>query len=236
MEPALIRNLIEEAVNELQLDVTDADAQPGDGLGDVRATSLDGTRYWFEVKAQTTKDRFRELTQADWVRDETDFLRWIVMREPTTDLRLPYWARERFLVDDADNYFEGWDRDSLWMADLALLVNRDARKRAGVYLPGDLIDFFRNKYLLHLTREGVRVSRLDTLAPAASYYDGEQPQVSLNFDNQAAVSIALRCPGRPRRGSTHFTYHVAYPTRVLGRHKLHSLSVDEATPTLEIVA
>ena len=236
MEPSEVVSLVRAAVDQLGLEVTDAQAQPDDRLGDVRV-ALDGRRErWFEVKAQTKKNRFADLTQADWVRDATDLIRWLVSDDDELAGQLPEWALDELRVPDA-SYFQGWDRDSLWLADIALVVNRSAREEAGIRTPADLHEFLRSKYVLHLTREGIRIFGLDALVPVASSLAGERASMLFNYENRTAVAIACSCPGPPSWGRVHFTYHVAYPPLgPLGRHKMHARSLDRASPLVVVRA
>lgn len=233
--PEEIVQLISLAVDELGLDVTHAVAQPLDGLGDVRATLTDGTKLWFEVKAQTKKGRFADLTQADWVRDETDLICWLANEDTSLANQLPQWVRMALEVSQPDTYFAGWSRNSLWLADMALITNRSVRERAGIISEANLQDFLSRKYVLHLTREGVRIIRLDAVAPIAASLTGSSMDVRLNFDNQTAASIAISCPGPAIHGSVHFTYHVGYASGVLGRHKMHARSLSEALARVEVL-
>lgn len=234
MEPARIVQLIVRALGQLGLDVSDSLAQPLDGLGDVRASLRGGSSVWFEVKAQTTKDRFAELTQTDWVRDETDLLRWMFHSDATFATRLPAWVSALLEVDNAVRYFDGWSRDSLWLADMALLVSREVRERAGIHSPADLHTFMAKKFVLHLTREGIRVIRLDHLRPVAGLLAGAEASISMNYANRTAASIPIACPGPGSRGGVHFTYHLGYPTGVVGRHKMHGISLANPREGIEV--
>lgn len=236
MSPDLIVSLLTAAVEQIALDVAGAIAQPLDGLGDVRASLQAGGSAWFEVKAQTKKDRFADLTQADWVRDETDLLRWLVHQDPQFAAQLPDWVRAALAIDDPLNYFAGWDRDSLWIADMALLTNRDVRERARISTSADLPSFLERKFIVHLTREGVRILRLALLPPISAALSGRPVDMSINYANQTAASIAFACPGPLQRGAVHFTYHLGYPTGVLGRHKLHAISLAVGPPGIEVRA
>lgn len=232
--PAEIVRLVRTAVNELELEVAHAVAQPDDRLGDVRAVLKTGEKLWFEVKAQTKKERFVDLTQADWVRDETDFVRWLMTENPSIMDALPVEMQLALRVGEAADYFQDWDRDSLWLADMALLADRDVRERAGVYSPADLPDFLSRKYVLHLTQQGIRIIRLDAIAPITAALAGAAADMQLNYSNQTVVSVVFACPGSASRGNVHFTYHIGYPSGVLGRHKMHALSLSGARPRIEI--
>jgi hypothetical protein len=234
MDPDVIVQLVTQAVDNLELDVTDAVAQPLDVLGDVRACLGDGSFAWFEVKAQTKKDRFADLTQADWVRDETDLLRWLFHNDRAFAARLPAWVADLLTVADPPGYFRGWQRDSLWLADMALVSSRVARHRAGIDSPAALGDLLDRKFVMHLTREGIRIVRLSLLGPVASVLAGHPVAMNLNYANQTAVSIALASPGPADRGRVQFTYHLGYPSGVVGRHKMHAVSLARGPYTIEV--
>lgn len=59
MEPDLIVRLVTQAVAMLDLEVTDAVAQPLDGLGDVRASLRDGAFVWFRGEGTDEKGPLR---------------------------------------------------------------------------------------------------------------------------------------------------------------------------------
>lgn len=236
IEPGVVAELIAGVVEELALGALDAVAQPVDGLGDVRVSLSDGRFVWFEVKAQTKKNRFADLTQADWVRDETDFLRWLLHHDPRFAAHLPVAIAETLTVEDPDDYFSGWDPRSLWLADLALVSSRRARTAAGIDSRDALRDFLDCKFVLHLTREGVRVVRLSCLAPVEAVLAGELVDQTMKSSNQTAVAVALASPGPAAHGTAQFTYHVGYPSGVVGRHKLHAVSMERASAMIEVRA
>ncbi len=234
MDPELIARLVTQAVDQLDLDVTDAVAQPLDGLGDVRASVRGGSFVWFEVKAQTKKDRFADLTQADWVRDETDLLRWVFHKDERFAERLPQWVASVLIVADPPSYFRGWNRDSLWLADMALVPSRTARHRAGIESNAALHEFLKRKFVMHLTREGVRIVRLSLLGPVAGVLAGNPVTMQMNYANQSAASIAFASPGPVDRGRVQFSYHLGYPSGVFGRHKMHAVSLARGPNTIEV--
>jgi hypothetical protein len=234
MDSDVIVDLVIQAADQLDLRVRDAVAQPLDGLGDVRVSLRDGSFTWFEVKAQTKKDRFADLTQADWVRDETDLLRWLFHDDRRFAERLPRWVADLLTVADPRRYFSGWDRDSLWLADMALVASRGARLRAGLDSMAALHEFLDRKFVVHLTREGIRIVRLSLLGPVASVLAGNPVSMQFNYANQTAVSIALASPGPADRGAVQFTYHLGYPSGVIGRHKMHAVSLARGPHTIEV--
>jgi len=68
------------------------------------------------------KDRFAQIIQADGVRNETEFLRWMRHHDKEFRGRLPSSIADLLEVDDPTSYFKNWDQDSLLMADLALVL------------------------------------------------------------------------------------------------------------------
>lgn len=234
MAPSLISTLLLEGVRGLELPVKDAVAQPHDRLGDVRASLDDGSFVWFEVKAQTKKDRFDDLTQADWVRDETDFLRWLYVHDGDFAERLPPWVQKQLLVDDPATYFGDWDAESLWLADMALIPSAETRDRARLRTVKDLGGLLGRKYVVHLTRQGLRVIPMTSIKPIAGVLGDAPVEKRFNYSNQTAAAIHLSSPGPTTRGSIHFTYHVGYPTCVMGRHKMHAVSLNGCADTLQV--
>ncbi len=235
MDADLILRLVAEAVGRLDLDVADAYAQPLDRLGDVKASLRGGQTLWFEVKAQTKKDRFGDLTQTDWVRDVTDLLRWQFHHDSHFARRMPASVADVLWVPDPNTYFRGWSRDLLWVADMALLPCRDARQRVGAHTASGLRAFLERKFIVHLTREGIRIVRLSLLTPVAGVVDGAPVAMSINYENETAASIPFACPGPLARGGVHFTYHLYdYPGGVIGRHKMHAPSLVAGPNTIEV--
>ena len=225
--PATLVEWIREAVSALPFEAHEAVHQPGDRLGDVGLVDRSGEPWWIEVKAQTKKASFSEITQSDWIRDVSDAGSWLTVMDPAFGGLLP-----EDLMDDLcptwlpDDYFDGWDFASLVIADIALLPDRDRRHRAGVQSPADLRAFLDHKYLMHLTQEGLRLCRFDRLVPVAAWLAGDSLNFALKDTNRGnVVSVPVSCPGPVVRGSIHFTYHYGY-TGAVGRHKLHAVSVD----------
>lgn len=225
MSPDTVVRLIRDVAASLGAPFEDAVPRPLDRLGDIRARRPDGTSIWIELKAQTMKDRFAQITEADWVRDDTDFLRWMRHNDKDFRRRLPSSIADLLDVDDPTSYFKNWDRDSLWMADMALVSSRVVREGSGIKSPKDLRSFMSKKYIVHLTRQGVARIALTEVTPIAGVLRGD----AVNFDfidsNQTAVSVALASGVTPGRGRTQFTYHVGYPSGVFGRHKMHAVSL-----------
>lgn len=184
-------------------------------------TTVDEQRVWIEVKAQTTKAFYSELVQSDWIRDDTDFLRLLVVESSTFRAHLPPAAVAQLssTVDDQ------WTAESLWLADIALLTNGRARLRAGVRRPEDLQDFLCRKYCFQLSQEGARLFPLTRLVPVDRVLSGEAVSLAVGRGGKAAARVTVSAGQQPGHGTTHFTYYVAYGSGVLGRHKLHAAAL-----------
>jgi len=234
MAPALISTLLDEACQRLGLPVVDAIDQPPGRLGGLRAPRGGGSHVWFEVKAQTKKDRFEDVTQADWVRDATDLLRWLYVYEGEFADRLPPWLQQQLAVDDPATYFAGWDAKSLWLADMSLIPSAEARNRVGLQTVKDLEFLLGRKYLVHLTRQGLRVIPMRSVKPIAGVLGGAPVEMRFNYSNQTAACVHLSSPGPTTRGSIHFTYHFGYPKGPVGRHKMHATSLTDCADALQV--
>lgn len=228
---AIVR-LLHKAVQQLDLDVVDAIPRPSCKLGDVRAELATGEYVWFELKCQLTKPHFQDIIQADWIRDATDVLRYLfVVEHPEwTPWLSPSVVRRLGLDEVGVMYFRGWSLPSLWLADLALVKDRQHRELVGIESITDLYAFLRRKYLVHLTRAGVRIVRFDTLGPVASAFDMDY---AAKFHDQSRVTIAVAAPGPPSAGAVDFTYHIGYANAV-GRHKLHARAIERSVELIEV--
>jgi hypothetical protein len=116
-------SLIDKTCNYLSLEVLDAQANPSDGLGDVCITLKNGSKLWVEVKGQTKKERFRDITQADYVREGTDFAKKFARLNPAFDTLILENLRTEVALDDGAASIKNWELADLWVADLALLVS-----------------------------------------------------------------------------------------------------------------
>lgn len=222
----------EAVVDQLGLGAVAAETPAPDGLGDVRLTLPTSDYVWVEVKAQTTKS-FRDLTQADYVRNDTDAVRWLNAYDPEFSERLSPWTRSQLEVVDPDTYFGDWKFEDLWLADLGLLHDRLKRAEAGVASPRDLVGFFERKYLFHYAKEGLRAVRLDQLSPIARMLEGEPVVRELRRTKTTDATLWVKAGGEPRQGITDFIYYVGYTkTQVLGRHKLTHHAVDSSDGVL----
>jgi hypothetical protein len=210
---------LHEIADHLGLNVIRSVTPDPDHLSDVRLELSDGTRAWIEVKAQTTRG-FGGLSSADWVRDETDVLRWLLVHDEQFKELMPDWMRQNLTVSDPRTYFAGWDLSSLWVGDLALLQNRMKRRSAGIESPADLADFLARKYLLHITQRGAQIIRLDAIPPVRSALGGTPVLADIAPLAASSARVWLAAGAQPERGAFDFAYYVGYSSGVVGRHKL----------------
>lgn len=196
--------------------VTAAARTPLSVNGDVDAVLRGGASVKFEVKAQVKKPKFADITQSDWVRDQTDALSQLVQTDADiADHFSPVGASALAAVDvDAQ-----WTTAALHAADLAGLTDAKARSKAGVHTTRDLSSFVQRKWFLHITKEGARLCRFDEIAPIKHMLGGGEPiwLPKVNREGRALQS-------HDQRGRTWFTYHLYPDAKVKGRHKIHSAS------------
>lgn len=229
-----VTSWIETIVDHLGLPVQESRTPSPDHLGDVRLTLTDGSHVWIEVKAQTTK-KFSELVQADWVRDETDTIRWLVHNDRQFQELSSDWVIDELdLPRPAHEYFDNWGFKDLWLADVGLLHSRSRRHSAGVIQPTDLPGFLSRKYLIHVSKEGARTIRLDRLQCVQDVLAGHEPRVLLTPGNASDTKLWISTEGEPRRGSMDFIYYTGYRSGVLGRHKLHHHAVARSRDTFVV--
>lgn len=169
-----------------------------------------------ELKAQLEKDKASDLTQADWVRDHTDALRWLVAHDPAVTRLLPAGIRRELTAPPAD--LADWDFGHLWLADVAGLTSRETRARLGVPKPAALGPYLARKHLLHLYRRGTDLRPLSSLLPISrALADPGQVRYEVR-QNRASLCAVRILVGR----HTQFTYHLYDAEgKFLGRHKLH---------------
>jgi hypothetical protein len=223
MQGVEVRKLVEKVAEELNLSVLDAYSSPGDYLGDVKVELRDGTYVWIEVKSQTKKEKFRDLTQADYVREGTDFIRQYARLDSSFDRMLFGDLRLELGLDHVPKFYTSWSLSDLWIADLALLVDESKKRRAKVKTPSELNSFLERKFLLHICMEGARLVRLDRLDPIVRLRNGEIIHHNLKTSNANVASIQVAVGEPPSQGRTAFTYHLGY-LNAPGRHKLHDFS------------
>jgi hypothetical protein len=205
-----------------------AKAQPIDRLGDVKIGNGQES-IWIELKAQTKKFDFRDITQADWVRDDTDFLRYLF---EMTDLlpEIPFWVADQLETQGARRKFKNWDAAHLWLADLALVHSAELRESAGISGKDEFINFLDRKYLFHLTQSGIRVVKFADIPAVAETALGEPVSLQVVESGASAFKVKVKSGASSR---VNFTYHVGYEAtsrspQVLGRHKLHAVTLDDA--------
>lgn len=199
---------------------------PADQGGDVKGAS-NGISTWFEVKAQTKKASFSDITQADYVRDGTDFLRRYLLSNSAALQHITAKTASELGLGLGVDMDDRWSMNDLHAADLCLLTSRESRLRVGVKKPSDLAEFASRKYLLHLTKEGARLIKLSHLAPIRDILDDRFPSMRLKTSNRNELSIQAECSG-----GVDFTYHIGY-ANAPGRHKLHARALSRSVVTAE---
>lgn len=226
-EPFLIRRWIHEITRQSGFRVHSARTQTGLQTADVTLELRGGDEILIEVKAQTTKF-LRQITEADWVKDETDALRWLAAWEPRFQRGVPDWVLQFLEVPSPRAYFRMWDFSSLWLADMALLPTPAARARAGVTDVDELWRFIDRKFIFHLGMDGARLVPLSGLAPIRALAESSPVELALKHNKKAEVAVLVASPGPPGVARTQFTYHVGYSPTVFGRHKMHAAAFNGA--------
>jgi hypothetical protein len=236
MSGVRVSRLLKIACATLKFDVKDAVPNPIEHLGDIRVTLGNGSQVWIEVKGQTKKKKFADITQADYVRDGTDFLRKYVTATPRLNRMIKGKLRQELAIDAKLTFTADWSLADLWMADLALLETEEKKRRAGVRSPDDLAKFMSKKYLVQISMEGARLLKISELRPVIAHWAGEETQIELDTESQAKIArIRLAVGATPKRNTTDFTYHVGYKKiHAPGRHKLHNCAIARS-PRLTIV-
>lgn len=215
-----IQTRLERLLRGRFADIVDAQALGAGGVGDLEVRTKT-THHPIEVKAQLEKPSLDDITQADWVRNETDALRFLAARDRSFRDRL---SRENASLLESDpGDFDGWTFASLWLADVALLCDSSARAVAGVGSPTQLASFLRRKHILHLSATQERLLPLADLPPvAAALRSLTDVSYSLKENSASEVAIPVTVGG----GRPVFTYHI-YPLgyagagAFCGRHKVH---------------
>jgi hypothetical protein len=236
MTGARVSSLMQQVGTSLHFTVRDAVANPPEHLGDIRVLLADGAKVWIEVKGQTKKRNFADITQADYVRDGTDFLRAYAATNPSFNGLIKGGLRSDLALDQKLSFTKGWNLHDLWMADLALLETETKKSRAGVRTPQDLAKFMDEKYLVQLSMAGVRYLKIAQLRPVVALRAGGAMFVEVDTSSTAkAAAIRVGVGAAPGRNTTDFTYHVGYKdVDAPGRHKLHDLALS-GSPHLKIV-
>lgn len=184
---------------------------------DVRTQLASGETRWFEVKAQTNKS-FDQVTEADWIRDRSDFLAELARVDRRYSRHLT--PRLRRWLADGYTSATGWSLDDLLLADIAGLPTAAKRSGVGVHTPHHLGQYINAKSLLQVTRTGARLCRLDQIAPVALLLGGGTWSYALRTNRRGrGLWITSSNATRPL-----FSYNL-YPADLIGRHKLHARSL-----------
>lgn len=202
----------------LGLSVRSARREDPDVLGDASAELADGTRLWFELKTQTQKPAFNDMTQADWVRDATTATAWLCNHERGAAGAVSAAALRELRSPAVPT---GWTFEDAWLGDLLLLTDEAKRRAAGVVDRAGLAGFAERKYLVHTTQAGARVIRMTDLSPVAAILGGSAAHRDVHHGVGAAVGVWITAGRYPTRSDIHFSYNMDYGGSVLGRHKLH---------------
>lgn len=204
----------------------DAQPLPSGNAGDVVIRMHDGRSHRLEIKAQLDKDSISQLTQADWVRNQTDALRWLRMND--TEFVRELSASNRGELDADPSDLRGWSFGELWLADLAGLTDTGSRLAHSIRSPRDLAGFLERKHLLHMCKGGDRLFSLASLPIVA-----EALRSPSAVDHRLKKNSASECAVQIRVGGSEvvFTYHIYPPFYVagqpfVGRHKLHARALD----------
>lgn len=207
-----------------------------DGLGDAHLRNTKSGNLYIEVKSQTKKVDFREITQADWVRDDTDFVRHNAQNHAFFAF---HRQSEHGVVTELTS---GWTPTQLgvgllWAADIGLLHDAAKRQHAGAKDAAGLRAFLERKWLLHVTQAGGRLIRLADIPAVRSALLGEALTFSIEENPQKPSSHRkglAKIAVLDREGEPVFTYHL-YETKatktLIGRHKAHARLFDNAPAT-----
>ena len=234
MSTVQLESIAARVVKYLAWEVEDAEAGPKDGLGDIKVSLADGQVRWIEVKAQTKKKNFADITQADFIRDSTDFLHALYLSNKKFAKAVPRSLARQLEFDRPIRGMLKWTLEDQWIADLALLVNDSKKTAAGVETPADLRVFIQNKYFLQICMAGARLVRMDKLAPIDAMLRGAKINTHVKLTNRAnVVSVQLAAGREPATGTTEFTYHLGY-VGALGRHKLHNAAIADSKDIYQV--
>ncbi len=203
------------------LSVTSANRTPLSVNGDVDALLVGGTEVKFEVKAQVKKTGFADITQSDWVRDQTDLLSMLCTTQPSIATHFSGFGAGALASVSVDSI---WDAARLHLADLSGITDAGARGQAGVHEPGDLPSFIDRKWFLHVTQQGARLCRFRELAPVKYLLSGGGPSWGTKV-NPCGRALRSCSPG----GDTWFTYHLYPHATIRGRHKMHAAAFQGVT-------
>lgn len=201
------------------LRVRSAERTPMSVNGDVDALLADGSMIKFEVKAQVKKDDFNDITQSDWVRDQTDLLSRLTRQDHSIHDHFTGFGARALQGVHVD---PEWSTQALHVADLAGITNAGARRKAEVRKPADLKAFVERKWFLHVTNEGARLCRFDDIVPIKHLLSGGDIHWKAKLNNEGRALRSLSATS----GATWFTYHLYPGERLKGRHKIHPPSFE----------
>lgn len=193
------------------------EAEPEDGLGDMKFVDDSGELWWVELKAQTTKVS-GDLLQSDWVRDYTDFVGYLGLEDSDTDEVLGGWEMESVHFDD-------WPAAELWIADLLLLDSSSKKRSASVTSLEELLRFAMHKFFLHLANDQVALYRMSEIPAIQRAAAGEFSWTVERLPKSLAIRVSTS--DTASRSNFDFIYYL-YPE--VGRHKLHPRTLSESEP------
>jgi hypothetical protein len=191
-----------------------------------------GIKVRIEIKAQLTLRDFTWMQSADWIRGETHFLGALLEKEPAAASYLSDEVRET--VVNAYEKEVGWDLSALWVADIAGMTSRTSRRQLGVTRRAELVPFLANKYVVHVTQEGLRMFRLSDVPNLTSALSKSVTYRLWGPRRGSQLTVWTCGDGSfPRRGGIHLTYYLGQNGRPdLGGHHVHDAFFRGAKPLL----
>ena len=233
LEPGVLSELMRRVPKAMGLVGARAEACGPGQAGDVLVTGPDQIVHRIEIKAQLTLANFDTIQAADWVRDQTDFLGEIVRTNAGLRAQLSNELLGR--IEAAYKPQKGWNLASLWAADLAGMTNRATRECLDVNRPSDLLGFLQRKYVVHITRAGLRLFRMSDIPNLTSGLAGNLTAVVMPWAQGSEARVRTNGDGTvPVVGNIQFTYHVGQNNRPVGGHHVHERFFNGATPMLTV--
>jgi hypothetical protein len=179
-----------------------------------------------EVKAQLRKVSMADITQSDWVRDETGGLRALLDHQPqvTDSFSKRLRARNRNSLAAHLTPLPGLGFAEHWVADVALLTTKAKCDAAGVSDKDTLKAFMSRKFLLHVFKGSARLVALADI-PAVGVVLANPARLKFTLKRNKKSEVAV--PVRIDDGPVLMTYHI-YPagykgySPLFGRHKSHA--------------
>jgi len=196
-------------------DVVTAESQPDDLGGDVRIIRESGALGWIEVKAQTKKPFFADITQADFVRDGTSFLNRLYYQDPSVRARISNELASALKLA-REPKLKSWSNSQLFLADAVLVSDESHRKKNGLHSFEALVSFVEEKTFLQITQAGIRVTSFMNIPLIKHLCAGGEITYALKTTNKNELSIQIIF-----EEDVVFTYHLGY-ANAPGRHKLHA--------------